>query len=136
MHWATLGQCEEELGKEGEGQAICLHLLPKHAKATNLSGWLGMSSQCQGAGGPSALTTEGGIMPKAREDSAQGLLNTWCYWSCDGNTTAYFSRQENRAGEFRQTNSGSPSWVTHTFASTEASCHAPPCVLDFLPYQL
>lgn len=103
MHWATLGQCEEGLGKEGEGQAIRPHLLPKHAKATNLSGWLGMSSQCQGAGGPSALTTEGGIVPEAREDSAQGLLNTWCYWSCDGNTTAYFSRQENRESLDRRT---------------------------------
>lgn len=81
MLWATLGKCEEELGKEGEGQAVCLHLLPKRAKATNLSGWLGMRSQCQGAGGPSALTTEGGIMPKAQENSAQGLLNAWCCWS-------------------------------------------------------
>lgn len=121
---------------EGEGQAVRLHLLPKHAKATNLSGWLGMRSQCQGAGGPSALTTEGGIVPEAQEDSAQGLLNAWCYWSLDGTTTTYFSRQENRAGEFRQMNAGSPSWVTHTFAPTEASCHPPPWVLDFLPYQL
>lgn len=101
-----------------------MHLLPKHAKATNLSGWLGMRSQCQGAGGPSALTTEGGIVPEALEDSAQGLLNAWCCWSCNSSTTAlFFSRQENRAGGFRQTNTGSPSWATHTSAPTKASCH-------------
>lgn len=51
MLWATLGQYKEGPGENGEGQAVWLHLLPEHAKATNLSGWLAMRSQCQGDGG-------------------------------------------------------------------------------------
>lgn len=52
-----------------------------------------------GSWGPSALTTEGGIVPKAQEDSVPGLLSARCYWLCDGNTTTYFFQTGNRGLE-------------------------------------
>lgn len=71
--WAlgTLGRCKEEPGRHREGQAVRLHLLPKYAKATNLSGWLGMRSQCQGAGGHLLSPQKVALCPRSERSLCQ-----------------------------------------------------------------
>lgn len=77
-----------------EGQAVRLHLLPKHAKATNLSGWLGMRSQCQGAGGHLLSPQKVALCPRPERSLCQACKMHGTIGLVVGTPTTYFSRQE------------------------------------------